>query len=97
MKKNSADWVKMDASNPYLQWIEDYSGEQYQGAVKLGLRKHNLTARLSYAADSRISETAESLAAVDPPSQQRLAEWCDVFSTCTRLEKGFWDMAITRT
>ena len=23
--------------NPYLHWIEDYAGELYQGAVKLGL------------------------------------------------------------
>ncbi|GBE82820.1 Putative hydroxymethylpyrimidine/ phosphomethylpyrimidine kinase [Sparassis crispa] len=29
-------WVKLEG-NPYLRWIEDYSGEQYQGAVKLGL------------------------------------------------------------
>ena len=29
-------WVRL-AGNPYLKWIEDYSGEVYQGAVKLGL------------------------------------------------------------
>ena len=29
-------WVKLDG-NPYLKWIEDYSGEHYQGAVKLGI------------------------------------------------------------
>ncbi|KAI5835786.1 hypothetical protein K523DRAFT_259866 [Schizophyllum commune Tattone D] len=29
-------WVVLEG-NPYLQWIEDYSGENYQGAVKIGL------------------------------------------------------------
>lgn len=29
-------WVKMH-DNPYEKWIEDYSGEGYQAAVKLGL------------------------------------------------------------
>jgi thiaminase len=29
-------WVKMD-ENPYKRWIEDYSGAQYQNAVKMGL------------------------------------------------------------
>ncbi|KAL7282905.1 hypothetical protein ACG7TL_002321 [Trametes sanguinea] len=33
-KPNS--WVKLEG-NAYLQWIEDYSGEHYQNAVKLGL------------------------------------------------------------
>ncbi|KAF9064649.1 Ribokinase-like protein [Rhodocollybia butyracea] len=29
-------WVILEG-NPYLQWIEDYSGERYQGAVRMGL------------------------------------------------------------
>ena len=29
-------WVKMEG-NPYRVWIEDYSGERYQSAVKQGL------------------------------------------------------------
>ncbi|KAI8989697.1 Phosphomethylpyrimidine kinase-domain-containing protein [Trametes punicea] len=33
-KPNS--WVKLEG-NTYLKWIEDYSGEQYQTAVKLGI------------------------------------------------------------
>ncbi|EIW60970.1 uncharacterized protein TRAVEDRAFT_146719 [Trametes versicolor FP-101664 SS1] len=39
LKKEAAkpgSWVKLEG-NVYLRWIEDYSGEQYQGAVKLGL------------------------------------------------------------
>lgn len=33
-KPNS--WVVMDG-NPYKKWIEDYSGEHYQGAVRIGI------------------------------------------------------------
>lgn len=29
-------WVKWEG-NPYRKWMEDYSGEGYQGAVKIGL------------------------------------------------------------
>ncbi|KAF9023385.1 hypothetical protein BDP27DRAFT_1548622, partial [Rhodocollybia butyracea] len=38
LKKNVRDdcWVILEG-NPYLQWIEDYSGERYQGAVRMGL------------------------------------------------------------
>ncbi|KAJ8494986.1 hypothetical protein ONZ51_g1948 [Trametes cubensis] len=39
LKKEAAkpnSWVKLEG-NAYLRWIEDYSGEQYQNAVKLGL------------------------------------------------------------
>ena len=39
LKKEAAkpnSWVKLDG-NPYLKWIEDYSGEDYQAAVKRGL------------------------------------------------------------
>lgn len=34
MKKDS--WVVYE-KNPYKQWIDDYSGEGYQQAVRLGL------------------------------------------------------------
>jgi hydroxymethylpyrimidine/phosphomethylpyrimidine kinase len=42
LKKESAkpdSWVKLDG-NPYLKWIEDYSGEDYQAAVRRGLGRH---------------------------------------------------------
>jgi hydroxymethylpyrimidine/phosphomethylpyrimidine kinase len=29
-------WVRWD-DNPYLKWMEDYSGDDYQKAVKVGL------------------------------------------------------------
>ncbi|KAI0062018.1 hypothetical protein BV25DRAFT_1804558 [Artomyces pyxidatus] len=31
-------WVKLEG-NPYLKWIEDYSGEDYQRAVKVGIER----------------------------------------------------------
>ncbi|KAL1748598.1 Phosphomethylpyrimidine kinase-domain-containing protein [Schizophyllum fasciatum] len=68
-------WVVLEG-NPYRQWIEDYAGEHYQGAVKIGL------------------DVIESLAAQDPPSPARFAEWLGVWRKCTQLEKGFWDMAM---
>ncbi|KAJ7147755.1 hypothetical protein C8R46DRAFT_1231648 [Mycena filopes] len=39
-------------------------------------------------------ETIESRAAADPPSPARLAEWRAVWDRCTRLETGFWSMAL---
>jgi hydroxymethylpyrimidine/phosphomethylpyrimidine kinase / thiaminase len=36
--KRSESWVLMDKnSNPYIPWIEVYSGERYQEAVRVGL------------------------------------------------------------
>ncbi len=29
-------WVVLEG-NPYLRWIEDYSGKDYQAAVRLGI------------------------------------------------------------
>ncbi|KAH7905191.1 Phosphomethylpyrimidine kinase-domain-containing protein [Hygrophoropsis aurantiaca] len=74
--KQSGSWVVWQ-SNPYLKWMEDYSGEEYQKAVRTGL------------------ETIESRAAADPPSAAKLDEWRTVWEKCTRLEKGFWDMALS--
>jgi len=31
-------WVKIE-DNPYRKWIEDYSGESYQGAVRVGIER----------------------------------------------------------
>ena len=39
LKKEAAKpdtWVKLEG-NPYQKWIDDYSGPDYQNAVKLGL------------------------------------------------------------
>ncbi|KAK0227908.1 Phosphomethylpyrimidine kinase-domain-containing protein [Armillaria fumosa] len=79
-------WIKKEAAklgslaklegNPYLHWIEDYSGPEYQNAVRLGM------------------ETIEACAMADPPSPARYKDWCEVWRKCTKLEKGFWDMAM---
>lgn len=39
LKKQSTlpdTWVKSD-DNPYRHWMEEYAGEMYQGAVRIGL------------------------------------------------------------
>jgi thiaminase len=44
LKKEAAkcdSWVKLDG-NPYLKWIQDYSGEDYQAAVKRGLGRNSV-------------------------------------------------------
>ncbi|KAI0810853.1 Phosphomethylpyrimidine kinase-domain-containing protein [Irpex lacteus] len=78
LKKESqkpGTWVVTEG-NPYVQWMEDYGGEHYQNAVKVG------------------TATMEAIAAADPPSPARFEEWRAVWERCTRLEKGFWDMAL---
>jgi hydroxymethylpyrimidine/phosphomethylpyrimidine kinase / thiaminase len=35
-KQQPQSWVKLE-DNPYRTWIEDYSGEGYQSAVKIGI------------------------------------------------------------
>ena len=40
------------------------------------------------------TETIETLAVEDAPNARRFAEWCAIWERCTRLEKGFWDMAL---
>ncbi|KAL4255590.1 hypothetical protein AB1N83_012513 [Pleurotus pulmonarius] len=69
-------WVRLEG-NPYLKWIEDYSGLDYQAAVRTGLAK------------------VEEQAIHDPPSPERLQEWCEVWEKCTWLEKSFWDAAMS--
>ncbi|KAH9056784.1 Ribokinase-like protein [Lactarius vividus] len=68
-------WVRIE-DNPYRKWIEDYSGEGYQAAVKVGI------------------EQIEALAVHDPPTPKTLEHWKTIWGRCTRLEKGFWDMAM---
>ncbi|KAI0689826.1 Phosphomethylpyrimidine kinase-domain-containing protein [Cytidiella melzeri] len=73
--RKQGTWVVVDG-NPYAHWMDDYGGEQYQSAVKVGIA------------------TMEAIAAADPPSPARFEEWRAVWERCTRLEKGFWDMAL---
>jgi len=36
--KRPQSWVKLE-DNPYKTWIEDYAGERYQAAVKVGIER----------------------------------------------------------
>lgn len=91
-KDNS--WVIMEG-NPYKLWIDDYSGERYQSAVKTGLGKpRSFLLILWMFIFSDPKETIESCAIADPPSTERLREWIGVWERCTNLEKSFWDMAL---
>lgn len=93
--KNSKgeSWVKLDG-NPYLRWINDYSGQHYQNAVKLGLGTLSKRLILTSFADIRLAEVIENLAVNDPPSPIRLKLWSDIFNQCTKYEKSFWDAAM---
>lgn len=49
LKKEAAksdSWVKLEG-NPYAKWIEDYSGSDYQAAVKIGLGENHRSKYLS--------------------------------------------------
>ena len=87
-KPNS--WVVLEG-NPYQGWMEEYAGEGYQGAVRLGLGMLYRSFRMW--TDCGI-ETIENMATNYAPSRRALAEWKSVWQRCTRLEKGFWDMAM---
>lgn len=97
-------WVKWEG-NPYLKWMQDYAGEDFQNAVVAGLGAHVLPVlSLSFSYVSRViqrfltqcvcEESIEARAATDPPSPVRYAEWLAVWERCIGLEKGFWDMAM---
>ncbi|EEB90488.1 hypothetical protein MPER_11297 [Moniliophthora perniciosa FA553] len=53
------EWVKLDSGNPYLQWIEDYSGVMYQNAVRLGLETIEQRAAEDSPSPARLKEWCE--------------------------------------
>lgn len=69
-----------DSETPYRNWIDTYAGEEYQGVCE------NVAAIIESAARSRIGE--------DFRASPRWPGLCDIFSKATRLEVGFWDMAM---
>lgn len=88
----SSSWVKLKG-NPYITWIESYSGNEYQTAVKIGLGDaHNPFCE--FLTDFVLIETIEEMALLDPPSRRRFEEWLDIWTRCTKLERNFWDMAL---
>jgi hydroxymethylpyrimidine/phosphomethylpyrimidine kinase len=80
--------------NPYKTWIEDYSGESYQAAVKAGIGAYWLLGDAAMTVMIRYLERIEALAARDPPSHKKMAHWQQIWGRCTLLEKQFWDMAM---
>lgn len=66
--------------NPYREWIETYSGEDYQGLCT------EVAAMLEDAAAARLGARP-----LDSPRWPGLAER---FAAATRLEIGFWDMGL---
>lgn len=86
-------WVAVEG-NPYKQWMDDYGGVHYQHAVRVGIGKALSMTLHDISANSDEPETIEAMAQADPPSPGRFEEWKGIWERCTRLEKGFWDMAI---
>jgi len=86
-------WVKIEG-NPYKRWIEDYSGDEYQTAVKIGLGKCFSSPHQKLSDWLSVLEIIEERALSDPPSPTRFSEWRAVWERCTLLEKGFWDAAM---
>jgi len=65
---------------PYQEWIDTYSGEEYQELCV------NVGAMIDAAAKARLGD--------DPTTNPRWKTLCDTFAKATRLEVGFWDMAM---
>ncbi|KAF8643556.1 hypothetical protein AX16_008944 [Volvariella volvacea WC 439] len=49
-------WVKFIEDNPYLRWMQDYSGEHYQSAVKIGLQVIESRALIDPPSSARLEE-----------------------------------------
>ncbi len=70
----------MGAETPYRDWIETYGGEEYQDLCR------EVGALIDGALARRLG--------ADWPSLPRAAELSHRFATATRLEVGFWEMAL---
>ncbi|MFO7854100.1 MAG: TenA family protein [Paracoccaceae bacterium] len=68
------------AETPYRDWIETYGGEEYQGLCR------DVGALIDGALTRRLGG--------DWPSLPRAAELSARFGAATRLEVGFWEMAL---
>ncbi|MEM7291499.1 MAG: thiaminase II, partial [Pseudomonadota bacterium] len=69
-----------NAETPYRNWIDTYSGAEYQEVCT------NVGAMIEEATKSRLGDA--------PDDNPRWAKLCDTFTKATRLEVGFWDMAM---
>ena len=65
---------------PYQEWINTYAGDDYQGLCV------NVGAMIDTATKARLGD--------NPLSNPRWENLCDTFTKATRLEVGFWEMAM---
>lgn len=65
---------------PYKNWIDTYAGDEYQDACQA------VGALLDHAVERRLGAT--------PHTAQNWPHFQKRFNTATRLEVGFWDMAL---
>ncbi len=68
------------AATPYQDWIDTYSGDDYQGVCR------SVGAMIEGAMAARIGDA--------PQQSPRWSALCERFTTATRLEVGFWDMGL---
>lgn len=71
------------ADTPYREWIDTYSGDEYQEVCT------TVSGMLEEAVRSRLGE--------DFSNSPRWPALCETFSRATQLEVGFWDMALRGT
>ena len=72
--------TKLDG-NPYRQWIEAYSGEDYQAVAR--------------GAVSQLDRVALQRIGADPTGSGRWTSLSSAFGMATRLEGRFWDMGLS--
>ncbi|MEL7428522.1 MAG: thiaminase II [Pseudomonadota bacterium] len=71
------------SGTPYQEWIDTYSGTEYQALCD------QVGQMLETAARARLGE--------EPLNNPRWSSLCARFENATRLEVGFWDMALRGT
>jgi hydroxymethylpyrimidine/phosphomethylpyrimidine kinase / thiaminase len=95
-KENS--WVKLDG-NPYKKWIDDYSGKDYQEAVRkgIGMRSFMSFTRIPLLMRYGFWATIEKIETIvieQNPSPEMLKTWTSIWEKTIEMERRFWDMAI---
>jgi thiaminase/transcriptional activator TenA len=68
--------------NPYREWLDLYSGEEFQ--------------EVGRAASAQLDRVAAARIGGDATHSPRWPALCRIFDQATRLEIGFWDMGLER-
>ena len=68
--------------NPFREWLELYSGDEFQ--------------EVGRGACAQIDRVAQARISTDATQSPRWPELCRIFDQATRLEIGFWDMGLHR-